>query len=106
MADVALTIGGHIYSLACADGEEEHLHRLGELVAEQVAAAHAVAPGMSEARQLLFAAIYLADRLETEQRANADRLHAEQILASSLNDSSHRIESVCEKIEIITSKLA
>lgn len=106
MADVTLHIGGHNYILACADGEEVHLHRLGSIVSEQVAAAHAVAPGMSEARQLLFAAIYLADRLETEQRVSIDRLAMEEQLATTLSDSSQHIELMAEKISRLTGKLS
>lgn len=105
MADVALHIGGHRYTLACADGEEEHLRRLGALVAEQVEAARHIGPGMSEARQLLFAAIYLADRLETEQHASADRQTTEQALTAKLNSASHRIETFAEKLSILTAKL-
>ena len=32
MAEVTLSVGGYHYKLACRDGEEAHLQRLGEMV--------------------------------------------------------------------------
>jgi cell division protein ZapA len=105
MADVVLHIGGHSYTLACADGEEDQLRRLGALVAEQVEAARIVGPGMSEARQLLFAAIYLADRLETEQHADSNRASADQSLASEIDAAAQRIDSISEQLAQLTARL-
>ena len=66
MAEVTLTIGGHHYALTCADGEEAELVRLGALVDEQVTAARAAVGGLTEIRQLLFAALFLADRIPAD----------------------------------------
>ena len=66
MAEVTLTIGGHHYALTCADGEEAELIRLGALVDEQVMAARAAVGGLTEIRQLLFAALFLADRIPAD----------------------------------------
>lgn len=55
-------IGGHDYRLACADGEEAALQALGGMVEREVQAARALG-GLNESRQLLFAALFLADKL-------------------------------------------
>lgn len=106
MADVQLSIGGHSYTLACADGEEDQLRRLGALVAEQVQAAKQIAPGMAEARQLLFAAIFLADKLEAERSSLAEAVDADTALAASLNASAQRIEALSEKVANLTKRLS
>ncbi len=72
MAEVTLVIGGHHYALTCADGEESELLRLGALVAEQVAAARTAVGGLTETRQLLFAALFLADKLPTKPPLSDD----------------------------------
>ncbi len=63
MALVELAIGGHRYQLSCADGEEEALLALGRTVDEQVQAARSMGGGLTETRQLLYAALFLADKL-------------------------------------------
>jgi cell division protein ZapA len=63
VADVDLHIGGHVYTLSCAEGEEADLMRLAAMVDAEVSRARALAGGMTETRQLLFAAIFLAERV-------------------------------------------
>ncbi|MPT47840.1 MAG: cell division protein ZapA [Sphingobium sp.] len=63
MAEVTLTISGRQYNLHCGDGDENHLFHLAELVEEKAAMARNATPGLTEVRQLLFAALFLADEL-------------------------------------------
>ncbi len=67
MSNVTLQIGGRSYTVACAEGEETHVAALGGIIAEKVGR---MGPGHSEARQLLFAALLLADELD-EARGRA-----------------------------------
>lgn len=60
MSNVTLQIGGRSYTVACADGEEAHISALGQSIAHKV---EQMGPGHSEARQLLFASLLLADEL-------------------------------------------
>lgn len=66
MAEVALTVGGHLYRLACHDGEEPALRAAGRLLDERVSGLkQAMGPGAGEARLLLMAGLLLAgERLE------------------------------------------
>lgn len=69
MATVELTIAGRRHDLSCRDGEEAHLRAIAAIVdAKAVDAARAMG-GMSEARQMLFAALMLADELSDARRA-------------------------------------
>ena len=88
MADVDLHIGGHVYTLSCAEGEEPDLIRLAAMVDAEVARARTLVGGMTEARQLLFAAIFLAERVgENGSGASA-------VSAARLTGLAERIEQV------------
>ena len=58
MSNVALRIGGRDYTVACAEGEEDHVRALGAMIAGKVDEMGSSAQG--EVRQLLFAALLLA----------------------------------------------
>lgn len=63
MAEVDLLIAGRSYRVACRDGEEDSLQRAARLVDAKSREALAGLGTLSEARQLLFAALLLADQL-------------------------------------------
>ena len=62
MSNVSLEIGGRQFSVASADGEEEHVALLGRRIDEKLRAMGG-AGGQSESRMLLFAALLLADEI-------------------------------------------
>ena len=59
MGDVKLSIAGRAYDVHCADGQEPQLLNLATVVDGKVRAM----PGGTEVRQLLFAALMLAERV-------------------------------------------
>src|SRR5688572_32366315 len=63
MAEVDLTIAGRPYRVACRAGEEDSLLAAAALVDAKSREALAGLGTMSEARQLLFASLLLADQL-------------------------------------------
>ena len=63
MAEVSIMVGGRSYSLQCRDGDEPRLHMLARMINERVDTVRQSSPGMTEVRQLLFAALLLADEL-------------------------------------------
>ena len=65
MAEVDLKIAGRTYRVACRNGEEASLHEAARLVDAKSREALAGLGTLSEARQLLFASLLLADRLES-----------------------------------------
>lgn len=101
MADVTLIIGGRPYQVGCADGEEEALRHLGAIVDEQIASARLKTGGLTETRQLLFAAILLADRLVSGDYSNKKNTDNEDI-----TDAISRIDEVSARIEAMGARLS
>lgn len=63
MAQVDIEIAGRSYQLACRDGEEAHLRALGRIVDSKASDAVRAMGPMTESRQLLVAALLLADSI-------------------------------------------
>ena len=63
MSDVTLSVGGRNYTVACADGQEEHVQRLAGVIDGKLGTMGANLSSQ-EAKNLLFAALLLADELD------------------------------------------
>ena len=100
MAMIEIEIASRRYSLACRDGEEANLRAAAALVdARARDAAKAMGP-MSEARQLLFAALMLADSVqESNSRPPASASPIDEVLASALERLASRVESLATRVE-------
>jgi cell division protein ZapA len=61
MSNVALSVGGRNYTVNCAAGEEDHIAELGQMIDAKIASMGAA--GQNETRNLLFAALLLADEV-------------------------------------------
>lgn len=95
MGDVSLSIGGQYYSVSCRDGEEEHLREIAQVVnAKTREARMAVGDGLGEVRQLLFAALLLADEVNEFRKDRVDDAGADAL------------ERVAERMERIAGGLA
>jgi len=109
MAEVSLPIGGRSYTVHCGDGEETQLTRLGQMIDAKTAIARQASPGLTEVRQLLFAAILLADELQEIRARNekeqgaldlppADNAAGEAMVAARMNVLAARIESLADTL--------
>jgi cell division protein ZapA len=104
MAEVNCYIGGYTYVLTCQDGEEEHLRELSAIVHEMALKAGEIGT-LSEARTLLFASIFLADKLHEQSKqisTPADPAHdgAESLqIATAVENLAVRMEALAEKLE-------
>lgn len=97
MPNVTLHIGGRDYAVACADGEESRLTALGATIEDKVRALGMT--GQSEGRQLLFAALLLADELQ-EARGGAPSPSAASLsLAPVLEALAERLEKCATDLE-------
>lgn len=107
MADVELSIGGHLYVVNCADGEEDALRNLGIMVDDQIRSARLMAGGLSESRQLLFASILLAERLEAANvlSASAGPSQEAELLNSRAEALACRIEDATARVFALMSPL-
>ena len=97
MAEVSLAIGGRSYTLACRDGGEDHLRGLAARVDAKVEEARAAVGTPSEVRQLLFAALLLAD--EASEAAPAAATGHDPALAGTLAAIATRMESLASALE-------
>jgi cell division protein ZapA len=97
MAQVALSVGGRRYELACRDGEEPHLEALARMVDAKAADAARAVGSANEPRQLLLAALLLADEL-SELRAGAPDPERAST-AGALVALAERIEALAERLE-------
>jgi cell division protein ZapA len=96
MSNVTLSIGGRSFTVACAEGEEDHVAGLGRMIDGKLSAMGDMA-GQSEGRMLLFAALLLADELHEAHRSPSGGVS----LASSdrLDAIATRLENLAESLE-------
>lgn len=93
MSNVNLSIGGRSFTVACAEGEEDHVTGLGRMIDEKLSAMGDMSV-QNESRMLLFAALLLADELhEAQARTPA-------AAAPSLPDgTAERLASLATRLE-------
>jgi cell division protein ZapA len=101
MATIELEIAGRKYSIACRDGEEEHLRGVGELVNKKAHEAETALGSLGEARQLLFASLLLADELKDARAGIAPEPAPEPdpAVAEALERIAQRMESLAQGLE-------
>jgi cell division protein ZapA len=98
MAEVDLSIAGRSYRIACRDGEEDNLRLAGQLVDSKSREALAGLGTMSEARQLLYAALLIADEL-IEKGAASVRAAPDPAIAERAELLANRLESLADALE-------
>ena len=101
MSDVTLSIGGRNYTVSCADGQEDHVRHLASVIDGKLSA---MGNNLSsnDAKNLLFAALILADEVEeardkpspaTEPGFDADRLGNQlERMAIALENAASTLE--------------
>lgn len=102
MTDVTLSVGGRNYTVACAEGQEDHVRQLAGVIDGKL---DSMGPNRStlEAKNLLFAALLLADELEETRGkaapASGEPLDTERLagqlerLAAALENAASTLES-------------
>lgn len=98
MSNVTLQIGGRSYTVACAEGEEDHVGALGRIIDDKILA---MGSGHNETRQLLFAALLLADELhEVRHRGGATAAAPNpDFYAETLEAIAVRLENCASALE-------
>ncbi len=94
MSNVTLHIGGRDYTVACAEGEETHVAELGSLIDGKI---QAMGAGHNEPRQLLFAALLLADELHEARQRGAGA--AASAPAPQLDLHADALEALAARLE-------
>jgi cell division protein ZapA len=102
MADVRLQIASREYIVTCRDGEEAHLLSLAAVVNDMVQEAGGAAGGLNESRQLLFAALLLADKLhETHAPPLIPETGRDNMADAAMELAASAIEKLAERMETI-----
>lgn len=100
MAEVTLSVGGYHYKVACRDGEEAHLQRMGELVDAKATEARNAVGNASEVRQLLLSALLFAD--EALENAAGIAPAAPPAIPAHLTAA---LEALASRVELIATRL-
>lgn len=101
MAQLDVQIGGHRYELACRDGDEEHLRFIASIVDARIADAARTMGGLNESRQLLFAALLLADELHDGRgdRQPGGTSSGDLAVVNALERLADRMEHLAQRLE-------
>lgn len=103
MANIDVEVAGRRYNVACRDGEEEHLRNLAAHVDRRAQDAGSALGGLTESRQLLFAALLIADDLNEVRGGGTFPGPApaapDPAVAEALEHLAGRLESLAEKLE-------
>lgn len=116
MAQVAVTIGGRVYRVACDEGEEDRLSELTRVIDAKIESMRQRFGEIGDQRLTIMAAIMIADELADTTRRIADlqtelaqlrgsfsqaasgRTEWAQRLAVSLEEAALRIERVAQDL--------
>lgn len=100
MAQLDVQIGGHRYELACRDGDEEHLRFIASIVDTRIADAARTMGGLNESRQLLFAALLLADELNDRSDGRPGTTSSGDLaVVNALERLADRVEHLAQRLE-------
>lgn len=112
MAQVDISINGRTYPVACDDGQEEHLTKLGEYVNDRVAELTQAVGQIGDSRLLVMASLLIADELANAQREALETAAAteasveipmptidEDALAEGIEAMAERIEGIADRME-------
>ena len=103
MASVDIEVAGRKYNVACRDGEEAHLHAVAAMVDQRARDAAEALGSLGESRQLLFAALLMADDIK-ELRAGAGIADPpppppDPAVAQALERLAARMEALADSLE-------
>lgn len=117
MGQVAITINGRSYEIACDDGQEDHLARLGLYLDQKVADLVNNVGQVGDARLMVMASLLIADELADAYDELADAKEQQEELVTvadrggeydvarngavelSLNRLAQRIDDVAARLE-------
>ena len=94
MAQVNLTVNGRVYRMACEDGEEEHVARLGDRFDEAIKELRGVLGEIGDQRLMVMAGILMTDRLGDAEQKLKKAEQEIQGLKDSRADTAMRIEGL------------
>jgi len=108
MASVSITINGRRYEIACEEGQEAQLSRLGRYVDDRVRQLSAAVGQLGDTRLMVMTSLLLADEL-SERNDELEALQVEnnasirdrkdEVMAGKLDALTQSIISISESLE-------
>ncbi|MEZ5744072.1 MAG: cell division protein ZapA [Sphingomonadaceae bacterium] len=99
MSNVTLSIGERTFTVACAEGEEDHIRGLGQLIDSKLQDMGDLAT-QSEGRMLLFAALLLADEIhELRGKVAVAQAGPDAGTAQRLGQIAGQLENLASRLE-------
>ena len=106
MAEVRLTINGRVHTVACGDGEENHLRDLADYVDQTVQKLVDSVGQAGDARLLVMACLTIADDLsEALQKLDEPKSDAAAQDDGAEHDAAGTLENYAERLEKIAARL-
>ncbi|MCH6577190.1 MAG: cell division protein ZapA [Alphaproteobacteria bacterium] len=112
MGQVAVTINGRSYEVACDDGQEDHLVRLASYIDKKMAELVTSVGQIGDTRLLVMSALLLADELSeayselTTLRGGDDEVPDGRMPDSPVNETLVTgIETLAQRVEDIAARL-
>ncbi|GMM93843.1 cell division protein ZapA [Qipengyuania sp. MTN3-11] len=102
MSDVTLSVAGRKYTVSCAEGDEDRVRTLAQMIGDRLAGIGASLNNPMEAHNLLIAGLILADELEEAQKSSpsaAPMARAAPAVADALESLASRLENAAEALE-------
>jgi len=103
MAEVTLSLNGRSYRIACADGQEPHIERLGAYIEDKLQMLVQQVGQRGDALLLAMANLMIADEL-SEARAKLDGAVAAPAAAGS-DEAAAAIEAAARRIDALAASL-
>lgn len=100
MAEVLLSIGDRQHRIACKDGSEGQLRRMGAMIDQRWAAANQASGGNNAERSMLFVALMLADALDEQQQAASGAITVAPGDDPILDRIAARLEALAAALEL------
>lgn len=102
MAQVSITVGGHLYRIAARDGDEVRIERLGEELAQRAARLTKAMGVMSESQTLVMVALMLADELADARSGTAPAPATAPAAAATASPDLARLARIVERLEALS----
>ena len=104
MAQVQLKINGHMHTVGCKDGEEQHLVAMGSEVEKRIERVRELGMNSGEAKVLAMAALFLADELhdlslELENARKGKPGSTERVKSDRVSRLAARAEALADSAE-------
>lgn len=107
MAQITVSINNRVYEIACDDGQEDHLARLGTYIDSKVTELSASIGQVGDARLLVMASLLIADELADVYGELAEARDALEgtPAAAAAPESPEMTESLAKNLELLASRV-